>query len=164
MKELLQQYLSYNAWAHQRMFDTLKQLNNDQVNFNVPSSFSSIYKTVLHMLDAESIWWQRIKLAEQIEGPGKTFRGDLAELEVKLMQQARQWEEWVRNANEMQLVHVFAYQNSRREQFKQQVNEVLLHLVNHNTYHRGQIVTMLHQLGIEKILATDFIVFIRNKK
>ena len=164
MKEILQQHTAYNLWAHQRMFETMRQLSEDQIHFVIPSSFSSIYKTVLHLLDAESIWWQRLKLVERIEGPGKTFTGNFAELESRLIQQSRQWEEWVRDANEMQLGHVFAYQNSRREQFKQSVHEVLLHLVNHSTYHRGQLVTMLHQLGIEKIMATDFNVFTRSVK
>ena len=39
----------------------------------------------------------------------------------------------------------------------------ILHAINHNTYHRGQIVTMLRQLGVEKIPATDFIVWSRRK-
>lgn len=164
MKEILQQHTAYNVWAHQRMFETMRQLSDDQVHFVIPSSFSSIYKTVLHLLDAESIWWQRLKLVEHIQGAGQSFSGSFADLETKLIEQSRQWDEWVRGANEMQLVHVFAYQNTRREQFKQPVNEVLLHLVNHSTYHRGQLVTMLHQLGIEKIMATDFNVFTRTTK
>ena len=164
MKEILQQHTAYNVWAHQRMFETMRQLSDDQIHFVIPSSFSSIYKTVLHLLDAESIWWQRLKLAEHIEGAGKSFSGSFADLEMKLMEQSRQWDDWVRGANEMQLAHVFAYQNTRREQFKQPVIEVLLHLVNHSTYHRGQLVTMMHQLGIEKIMATDFNVFTRTTK
>ncbi|MDO9375245.1 MAG: DinB family protein [Bacteroidota bacterium] len=164
MKEILQQHTSYNLWAHQRMFETMRQLSTDQVHFVIPSSFSSIYKTVLHLLDAESIWWQRLKLVEHIESPGKTFNGSFTELESKLIQQSKEWDEWVHNANELQLSHVFAYQNTRKEQFKQSVNEVLLHLVNHSTYHRGQLVTMLHQLGIERIMATDFNVFARSAK
>ena len=163
MKELLQQYASYNVWANQRLLDVARQLTEEQLNQQMVSSFSSIYKTVLHMLDAENIWWQRMKLEERIERPSDTFTGDFGELGKKLLQQCRLWEDWVKNASELQLQHVFAYQNTRREQFKQPVKEVLLHIFNHGTYHRGQLIDMFHQLGIEKLPATDFIVYTRTK-
>ena len=163
MKELLQQYASYNVWASQRLLDVARQLNEEQVRQEMVSSFSSVYKTVLHLLDAENIWWQRLKLEEHIERPSDTFSGDFAELEKKLLQQSRLWEDWVKNASELQLQHVFAYQNTRREQFKQPVKEVLLHIFNHGSYHRGQLIDMFHQLGIEKLPPTDFIVYTRTK-
>jgi len=163
MKELLLQYAAFNAWADQKIFDCINNLSDDQINREIPSSFSSIYKTVLHMLDAESIWWQRLKLAEHIQRPGDGFNEGFGELSKKLAQQSQLWEEWVRNATENQLTHVFAYQDSKKEQFKQPVYEMLMHLFNHGTYHRGQLVTMLRQLGVEKVPATDFIVFCRKK-
>ena len=92
----------------------------------------------------------------------ENFAGSFNELSKKLLQLSRQWEEWVRNANEANITHVFAYQNSKKELFKQPVYEVLLHLFNHQTYHRGQLATIFRQLGFEKIPPTDFIVFSRT--
>ncbi len=163
MKQLLLQYAAYNCWASNKLFDCINNLSDDQVNREITSSFSSIYKTVLHMLDAENIWWQRIKLAEHIDVPSENFKGSIGELTRVLAAQSKQWEEWIANATENQLTHVFAYQNSKKEQFKQPVHEVILHLFNHGTYHRGQLVTILRQLGIDKIPPTDFIVFCRKK-
>ncbi len=57
----------------------------------------------------------------------------------------------------------FDYENSKGEQFKQPIFQMLLHVFNHGTYHRGQLVTMLRQLGVENIPATDFIVWSREK-
>jgi uncharacterized damage-inducible protein DinB len=68
------------------------------------------------------------------------------------------------NAKEVNLTHVFAYRNSKKEQFKEPVYQVLMHVFNHATYHRGQMVTMMRQLDVKTIPATDFIVFSRNKK
>ena len=163
MKQLLLQYAAYNIWADQKMFDCINNLSDDQINREIASSFSSVYKTVLHKWDAEGIWWQRLKLAERIERPSENFNENFAELSKKLSAQSRQWEEWITNASENQLNHVFAYQNTKKEQFKQPVHEMLLHLFNHGTYHRGQLVTMFRQLGVEKIPVTDFIVFCRKK-
>ena len=164
MKSIFKQYAAYNKWANQKLIETISQLNDLQQREEIVSSFPGIFKTLLHMLDAESIWWQRLKLAEQIERPSDHFSGNFSDLQKKLLLQSELWYEWVVNASDNQLQHVFAYQNNKREQFKQPVNEVLLHLFNHGTYHRGQLVTMLRQLGIDKIPATDFIVWSRSKK
>jgi uncharacterized damage-inducible protein DinB len=164
MKELLMQYAAYNSWAHKKIFDALKQLSDEQISQEVESSFNSIFKTVLHLLDAESIWWQRIKLAEHIEKPSDSFSGNFEALQQKLLDQSKLWEEWVGNAGEHQLQHVFAYQNSKKEQFKQPMYQMLLHLFNHGTYHHGQLITMMRQMGAAKIPETDFIVFSRMKK
>jgi len=162
MKQLLQQYAAYNIWANKIIIDQVNQLSEEQLHKEIASSFDTIYKTILHLMDVESIWWQRLKLAEHVEWPGRTFDGSVDELSKKLLQLSLQWEEWITNTNEVNITHVFAYQNSKKEQFKQPVYEMLLHLFNHQTFHRGQVVTMLRQLGIEKIQPTDFIVFSRT--
>lgn len=115
------------------------------------------------MLDAESIWWQRIKLQEYIDVPSKNFSGTMNELSAELLRQNKLWQEWVSGLNENGLQHEFIYMNSKKERLKQPVFQMLLHLFNHGTYHRGQIVTMLRQVGVEKIPATDFIVWTRKK-
>ena len=164
MKQLLLQYAQYNAWANKKLSETVGRLSHDQQHQQIPSSFDSIFKTMMHLLDVESIWWQRLKLSEQIDWPGRTFTGDINDLIQELLRNSSQWEYWVRNASDVALTHVFAYQNSKKEHFKQPVYEVLVHLFNHQSYHRGQLVTMLRQAGVEKIPATDFIVYCRTKK
>ena len=115
------------------------------------------------MYDAESIRWQRLKLQEKIDRPSDTFSGDITTLVTLLQQQNRHWQDWVASASEHALQHEFIYYNSRKERFKQPVFQMLLHLFNHGTYHRGQLVTALRQLGVEKIPQTDFIVWSRKK-
>jgi len=56
MKEILIQYAAYNLWANQRLFDVIGNLGDEVFKKEVRSSFSSIQKTLLHMLDAEAIW------------------------------------------------------------------------------------------------------------
>ena len=163
MKQLLQQYATYNLWANKIITDRIAQLPPETIHKEMNSSFGSIYKTVVHLMDVESIWWQRLKLQEHVEWPGKSFDGNFEELSVQLLLLSKQWNDWIHSTNEVNLGHVFGYQNSKKEYFKQPVYEMLVHLFNHQTFHRGQLVTMLRQNGIEKIPATDFIVFSRNK-
>jgi uncharacterized damage-inducible protein DinB len=163
MKELLLQYAAYNIWANQQLLAMINTLPPETQTATVPSSFDSLHKTILHVLDAESIWWQRLKLQEQIIRPSENFQGNTSDAIQKLLQQNNHWLEWLQQATERAVQHVFQYQNTKKEQFKQPVYQMLLHLFNHGTYHRGQLVTMLRQLGIEKIPPTDFIVWSRLK-
>ena len=164
MKEVLVQLSAYHLWANQLLLDVILQLSEEKQKQEVSSSFRSLYLTVLHIWNAEYIWWQRMKLQERIVGPGESFKGDMKELSNQLLKQDRQWNEWIGNAQENMLHHVFQYQNIKGEQFKQPTFQMILHVFNHGTYHRGQLVNMLRQLGVEKIPQTDFIVWSRNKK
>ncbi len=163
MKELLKQYAAYNCWASQRIIDVLLALPEEKQLTEIPSSFNSLHKTVLHMWDAESIWWQRMKMQERIVVPSENFMGNMEDAANGLLNQSKLWNEWVNNASDLSLEHVFQYYNNKKEYFKQPVYQMIQHVFNHGTYHRGQLVNMLRQLGVEKIPATDFIVWCRKK-
>ncbi len=164
MKELFVQYAAYNLWANSLLATAIEALSEEQVHAESKSSFPGLYKTLLHLLDAESIWWQRVKLQERIDRPSDTFSGTIKELTSRLQQQDKQWQEWIATLTEHGLQHEFIYLDSKKERFKQPVFQMLLHLFNHSTYHRGQLVTMLRQLGVEKIPNTDFIGWARKKQ
>lgn len=164
MKEILKQLAAYNLWANKKLTDCILALPEEKHEQELSSSFPSLYKTLLHMWDAESGWWQRMKLYERVVFPRDQFSGSLAELVAAYAKQSKLWEEWIGAASDAALEHVFLYQNTKQEQFKQPVYQMILHVFNHGTYHRGQLVTMLRQLGVEKIPGTDFILWSRGKK
>ena len=91
------------------------------------------------------------------------FTGSFNEMVDTLAKQSQQFKDWVDNATETQLVHVFAFIRNK-EQIKMPVYQMLQHVFNHATYHRGQLVTMLNQLGADKIPATDFSAFSKGSK
>lgn len=162
MKEILEQYATYNIWANQKFSEVVQSLSEDILQKSLPSSFQTIHSTILHMWDAESIWWQRMKLQEVITSPSSTFKGTTLDVSTSLVHQNKLWQTWIRNASLPALEHVFMYTNTRREQFKQPIFQMLLHVFNHGTYHRGQLVNLLRQSGVEKIPQTDFIVWSRK--
>jgi len=164
MKELLKQYTAYNSWATQKICEVILALPEEKQLAEVPSSYNSLYKTVLHIWDAESIWWQRMKLLERFTIPNQVFKGTMKEMVAELQQQSRAWEEWVANASELSIEHVFQYKTFDKQQFKQPTWQVIMHVVNHGTYHRGQLINMLRQLGVEKLPATDFSFWARGQK
>lgn len=162
MKQILLQYSAYNLWANKILSDKSAQLSDDILYKEMNSSFGSIYGTFLHLANTGSIWWQRLKLQEHIRLPDTDAKEDFEAVSKRLISQSKQWHEMIAEANENYFGHVFAYYNSKKEFFKQPVYEMLLHVFNHETYHRGQIVTMMRQNGVQKIPATDFIAFSRK--
>lgn len=162
MKELLQQYAAYNTWATRLLIERISKLSDEEINREIVSSFPSLYKTVQHMWLAEEVWWKRLKLTENIVLESTQFTGPFNEMANALAKQSQQFKEWVDAATEHQLAHVFAYIRNK-EQLKMPVYQMLHHVFNHASYHRGQLVTMLNQLGADKIPATDFSAFCRGK-
>lgn len=164
MKELLKQYAAYNYWANNRLLELILQLPPEKQQAEIRSSFTGFLKTILHCWDAEAVWWQRVKLQERILVPGENFNGNLQDACSGLLQQSKQWEQWVANASELSLDHVFQFYNTKKELVKMPVYQVVHHVFNHGTYHRGQLVTMLRQAGVDKIPSTDFSTWVRGKK
>ncbi|MBZ5857140.1 DinB family protein [Flavihumibacter profundi] len=164
MKSLLQEFAAYNIWANTQLTDCILTL--DIVNFTrtVPGSFPSLHKTLLHMWDADSIWWQRVQAASPINIPSKYFSGTTKELIDHLLAQDAAWEKWVKETGEEELHSLFEYSNSKGDKFEQPLYQVIAHLFNHGTYHRGQLVTMLRSLEVNAIPQTDFVHWAREVK
>ncbi|MBS1599578.1 MAG: hypothetical protein JST75_15240 [Bacteroidetes bacterium] len=160
MKELIDQYAHYNLWAHKRLLDFINTLNMRQHHQQIASSFNSLYKTVLHVWAAETIWFKRFD-RESIRIDTDPFNASMKELSDSLIQLDQKVLDWVLNKDESALVENLTYRNLKGEEFSQPYYLLLMHLFNHGTYHNGQIVTMLRQLKMEKIPDTDFIVWTR---
>lgn len=165
MRELLIQFASYNVWANHRLTYHIEQLSPDKWMASVPSSFDSLYKTILHLWDVESIWWQRMRQHERLVIPSETFDPSMRDACNGLMHQSMQWEKFIKeDLDSAAIASDLIYRNSKGEMFQQPVYQVLLHLFNHSTYHRGQLITILHGLGDKALPATDFIVYSRGIK
>lgn len=164
MKNLFEQYAAYNVWANHKIIFLMEQLNPILWYRETPSSFNSLYKTVLHIWDAESIWWQRMRLHENLVIPSASFDPSLKDACNGWLHQSMQWETLIKSEefNAETIASKLIYKNLKGEEFSQPVRDVLLHVFNHTTYHRGQLITMLHALGIDKIPATDFIIYSRS--
>jgi uncharacterized damage-inducible protein DinB len=155
MKELFLQYAAYNLWANRQLLDILDTLTPEQQHQEITSSFNSLYKTVQHVWFAESLWLQRIRKIPAVV-PVDNFNGSMQELSAALTELDRQWEPAVEKLKEEQLSEIIAYTNIRGIAYQVRLDKLLLHIFNHSTYHRGQLVTMLRQAGVTKIPSTDF--------
>ncbi len=164
MKQIVTQYAAYNLWANTIFIHYIKKLSNEQQHAFAASSFPSLYKTIVHMWETERNWLKRLQFEENIPAGGGPVSLSFDEVAGSLLQESKMVNEWIEKVTAEKIEHVIAYQNSRREQFKQPAFQILLHLFNHETYHRGQMVSMFHQLQLNNIPNTDFISWSRLQK
>lgn len=162
MKDLLLQYARYNVWANKRIIDVLLKIDEDLLDKAVESSFPSIRETVYHMWSADFIWLQRLELTENPVWIAKLFKGSFAEACEDWQKVGATLVSFIeRKYDDKALEHVMQYYSMDKKSFKNPEYASLLHVFNHATYHRGQLVTMLRQLNITSIPSTDFIAFCR---
>src|SRR4051794_6148538 len=109
MKDILLSYAAYNIWANGKMVEVLKKLPESQLDHETGSSFGSLRKTVYHMWDVESLWYQRLHLAEQTVKPADSFNGSFQDACRLWQEQSLSFLEWVKKATPLKLEHVVAY-------------------------------------------------------
>src|ERR1700733_3922141 len=76
----IQKHLQYNAWANGKVAEILTGVDENLFDTEVKSSFPSLRKTVLHIWDAEQIWFTRLKGGQTKTWPSESFKGDKKEL------------------------------------------------------------------------------------
>ncbi len=165
MKEILINYTQYNVWANKLILASLTTLTDEEVEKDLGGSFPSIRRTVEHSWFAESIWLQRLQMVEQIVSPALTFSGNFNDACAEWLKISEDLQEFCEKIyDDRGLEHQFHYTNIQGEHCKSKVWECLQHVCNHSTFHRGQLIIYLRQLGKTKIPSTDFIKFSRSKK
>ncbi len=153
----------YNHWAKARLLEALDAMKEEDLYKDLKSSFPSIYATLLHIVSAENIWRQRLTGTESPKPLTKEDVPTYSALKVKWNQTEEALTAFVARLSEKQLLDVLTFKNMKGEAVSQLLWQSLQHLVNHDTYHRGQITTMIRQLGGTPV-NTDLIGFYRQKK
>jgi len=160
---------SYDRWANGRLLDAAADLTPEQFTRDLNGSFRSIRDTLLHILGGEWIWleyWKRNPVSEEMVAQLLAQRS--VELKPDLFANAAavkaKWTEiegrqiaFVDSLGEEQLHQEIEFRGSRL-----QIWHLMQHLVNHSTYHRGQVTLMMRQLGAEPV-ASDFHVFVAEQ-
>jgi uncharacterized damage-inducible protein DinB len=164
MKQLLQQFAEYNLWANTAMLDAIYLLAHEQHHKEIESSFSSLYKTIFHVLGAETVWLNRVHKKPNITKLEDKFNGSMKELGIAWNEIDTSWLHFVNHVDEDYLNEKLHYQNVRGDSFNEELYLILMQVFNHCTYHRGQLVTMLRQAGAETIPNSDFISWARIEK
>lgn len=162
MIDEIRELYEYNRWANQRVLDAVARLTPEQFNQDLRNSFPSIRDTVVHMMGADWIWLARWKGVSPTGQPGTWDLSSFDTIRAQWQQTERQQTTFINALSDGALRSWLDYRTLKGEPFSNPLWQLLRHLVNHSTYHRGQIITMLRQLGAAAV-STDLIVFYREK-
>ncbi|HXE75393.1 MAG TPA: DinB family protein [Candidatus Xenobia bacterium] len=149
---VLQTLYDYNYWARDQQLRACAALSEEKFLRPLGSSFSSVRDTLAHLVAVEWVWLERCKghsptRAEAAPWAAETFP-TLAVVEQRWRDTERGWRDYLRTLTPEQLLQPLSYTNIAGKQWTYPLWQILIHLVNHQTYHRGQITTLLRQLGV----------------
>lgn len=165
---------SYNQWMNRKLYNAAAVLSPEQLVQNRGAFFCSILGTLNHIAVADILWLKRLaghfpnlaSLAPLQEVPAPTsldqqlcadfaalthLRASLDDVIVNLCAEL----------SPQELHSPFEYTSTKGIKSKKLLSEVLLHVFNHQTHHRGQATTLFSQMGID-VGATDLITLIPN--
>jgi uncharacterized damage-inducible protein DinB len=148
----------YNRWANDLTFDAVASLSQEQFVTEIVSSYRSVRDTLTHMLSSEWVFLLRCLGESPKELLDPAIFPDLNSIRLKGQEVNREWAEFIEGLPEESLRNVIAYRNFRGEIWKYPLNQILQHVVNHSTYHRGQITTQLRTLGANPVM-TDYLYY-----
>jgi uncharacterized damage-inducible protein DinB len=152
----------YNAWANHRSLDAAAALTAEKFVQPMGSSFGSVRDTLAHIFGAEWIWLERFQGRSPSSLPDTTQFQDIARLRERWNEHEARLLGFVRGLTQSDLERVFEYKTLKFGVYKNPLCESMQHVVNHGTYHRGQVTTLLRQLGAQPI-ATDLMHFHRER-
>jgi uncharacterized damage-inducible protein DinB len=152
---------AYNAWATNRVFESLTQVPEELSTKDLKGSHGGIRGTLTHLVGAEMIWLSRWE--------GKSKTPPLTEKEAPSLAALKGiWEgvasrtaRYIAKLDEKRLRSSLEYTTIDGRTYIQAYQETLQHLVNHSTYHRGQITTLMRQVGAQPA-GTDLVAFYRH--
>lgn len=154
MQDTLASMFEFNRWADERLLTACGQLTDEQYAREIGGSFSSIRATVTHHAGALRAWRTRFEGGDVRALPSEA---EVPNAEVALRLAIEGHELLVREAGKSaeELAEIFTYRSMRGMMVSLPRWAVLRHVVNHGTYHRGQIANMMRQVGAAPP-STDF--------
>lgn len=156
--EEIRELYAYTRWADARMLGAAAQLSNEQFTRDMGSSFGSIRDTLVHILAVHWVWVSRWEGVSPREMPREWKECTLVELRRAWQEVEARQSSYLAGLSESDLDRVLRYTNTAGQPFAMTMTRVLRHVVNHATYHRGQLATMFRQLGL-KPPSTDLFLY-----
>jgi uncharacterized damage-inducible protein DinB len=145
----LGELFDHNYWARDRQLQACAALTEEQFLRPLPGSFASLRDTLVHLLAVEWLWLERWR--------GRSPRTLLHPEEFTTV--AAAWERWRTVESEMRafvgdltenaLETRRTYISTRGQEWTYELWRMILHLLNHQNYHRGQVTALLRQLGVQ---------------
>ena len=140
---------AYSSWASNRIFDAVAALPADQYMQDMKSSHGGIHGTLTHMVAAEKIWLSRWVGKPDARLMGTDAAPSLSDVKAVWEKVGYETALFLGTMTDKKLQETFPMTTSKGETFNHVYWQAIQHVVDHSSYHRGQIVTMMRQLGVK---------------
>ena len=155
----LRNFFAFGRWANRMIIESVAALTPEEYARPIGGSFGSVQGTLAHLCGADWVWLERF----HGRSPRAMPEGDDF---MALEALARKWREvevgqdtFIATLTQERMTEPLSYVSFAGDSFTRELGDALLHLANHGTYHRGQVVTLLRQLG-RKAASTDYLRYI----
>lgn len=152
----------FNSWANRRTLDSCATLTDAQFVQDLGSSFPSIRDTLTHSMLVEWVWLERWHNRAPDKYPPTSDFPNLAAISARWAEIERNLLDYVASLKPEDLQRIVNIKTMAGVPYSQPLWQMLQHLVNHGSYHRGQVATMLRQLQAKPV-GTDLITFYRER-
>jgi uncharacterized damage-inducible protein DinB len=153
--------LRFSDWATRRVLESAAALSQEELHRNLGNSYGGVFETLAHIFQADAIWFDRLMGVPTDNLDVYEPRADLAGLSEQWLALHELYLAWAAALDPADWDRIVPHRNAKGEFSSQAVWRIVLHVVNHASYHRGQITTMLRQLG-RKPVATDLMLYYRS--
>jgi uncharacterized damage-inducible protein DinB len=162
MAREFQELYAYNRWANARTLDAASAVPTEDLSREVISSFPSVLATLAHIVSGEWVWLSRWRGESPRDWPSFDL-STLPAVRARFDEVDAGLETFVGGLRERDLERKVPYKTMEGTPYNQSLAHMLRHVVNHSSYHRGQVTTLLRQLGGVPV-STDLIRFYRGLK
>jgi len=144
--DMLRLHLAYSAWASRRLVDAAANLTADELTRDFSTSDKNVIGTLAHVFAGDRVWLSRVKG----ETPGPFITPEDRRLEV--LQNAwpplqQRWNLFTDSLSDQDVLATISYKDTKGNAYQSALWQILLHLVNHGTHHRGQVSGFLRSMG-----------------
>lgn len=166
----------YNSWFNRRLYDASASLTDEERRRELGAFFGSVHRTLNHLILADHIWLHRFDpdLEEaiprdavgqpiQYAGLDSVIYDDFDLLHTRRSQLDATIERWIGSLTAPDLDRVFTYRTTKGVEVRHPLWWAITHLFNHQTHHRGQVTTLLFQLGRDPGV-TDLLAMLRTEQ
>lgn len=140
----------YNDWATQQCTESIMKLKKKNIKAE---------ELLSHTISAQEVWLNRVLGKDIITDPWKRLTE--TEWKSKSTPLTAEWINFLEGLHEIDFEKRVEYVNTKGEQFSNTIKDILIHVINHSTYHRAQIAMLVRQSGGEPA-KTDYIVYQRE--
>jgi uncharacterized damage-inducible protein DinB len=147
MNEFLELF-AYNAWANRMIFDVVAKLPDDTYQHDLKSSHGGIHGTLAHIVWAEHLWLNRwLEKPNPAVAQGKDLHS-VAEVRARWEEVEAERGTFLAQLGDDRLDETRTVTPSTGGEYRHSFQQMFRHTVDHSSYHRGQVVTLLRQVGV----------------